>query len=130
VAAVPDDLTYTAEHEWARSEPDGSVRLGITDFAQDALGDVVFVSLPDVGAQVSKGQSLGEIESTKSVSEVYAPFDGEVVSRNEELDGRPDLLNSDPYGEGWVVTIRPTEPDAAAGLLTPAAYQDVMNGGS
>jgi glycine cleavage system H protein len=130
VAAVPDDLTYTAEHEWARSEPDGSVRLGITDFAQDALGDVVFVSLPDVGAQVSKGQSLGEIESTKSVSEIYAPFDGEVVERNEELDARPDLLNSDPYGEGWVVTIRPAEPDAADGLLTPAAYQDVMNGGS
>jgi glycine cleavage system H protein len=130
VAAVPDDLTYTAEHEWARSEPDGSVRLGITDFAQDALGDVVFVSLPDVGAQVSKGQSLGEIESTKSVSEIYAPFDGEVIERNDELDSRPDLLNSDPYGEGWVVTIRPTEPDAASGLLTPAAYQDVMNGGS
>jgi glycine cleavage system H protein len=130
VAAVPDDLTYTAEHEWARSEPDGSVRLGITDFAQDALGDVVFVSLPDVGAQVSKGQSLGEIESTKSVSEIYAPFDGEVLDRNDELDARPDLLNSDPYGEGWVVTIRPTDPDAANGLLTPAAYQDVMNGGS
>jgi glycine cleavage system H protein len=130
VAAVPDDLTYTAEHEWARSEPDGSVRLGITDFAQDALGDVVFVSLPDVGAQVSKGQSLGEIESTKSVSEIYAPFDGEVVERNEDLDARPDLLNSDPYGDGWVVTIRPAEPDAAHGLLTPAAYQDVMNGGS
>jgi glycine cleavage system H protein len=130
VAAVPEDLTYTAEHEWARSEPDGSVRLGITDFAQDALGDVVFVSLPDVGAQVSKGQSLGEIESTKSVSEIYAPFDGEVVERNEELDARPDLLNGDPYGEGWVVTIRPSEPDAVNGLLTPAAYQDVMNGGS
>jgi glycine cleavage system H protein len=130
VAAVPDDLTYTAEHEWARSESDGTVRLGITDFAQDALGDVVFVSLPDVGAQVSKGQSLGEIESTKSVSEIYAPFDGEVVGRNDELDGRPELLNSDPYGEGWVVTIRPTEPDAATGLLTPADYQDVMNGGS
>jgi glycine cleavage system H protein len=130
VAAVPEDLTYTAEHEWARSESDGAVRLGITDFAQDALGDVVFVSLPEVGAQVSKGQSLGEIESTKSVSEIYAPFDGEVVARNEELDSRPDLLNSDPYGEGWVVTMRPTEPDAAQALLTPAAYQDVMNGAS
>jgi glycine cleavage system H protein len=130
VAAVPDDLTYTAEHEWARSEPDGSVRVGITDFAQDALGDVVFVSLPDVGAQVSRGQSLGEIESTKSVSEIYAPFDGEVVTRNDELDSRPDLLNSDPYGEGWIVAIRPTEADAAQGLLSAAAYQDVMNGGS
>jgi glycine cleavage system H protein len=130
MAAVPDDLTYTAEHEWARTEPDGSVRVGITDFAQDALGDVVFVSLPDVGAQVSGGQSLGEIESTKSVSEFYAPFDGEVVARNDELDSRPDLLNSDPYGEGWIVTIRPTTDDAAQGLLSAAAYQGVMNGGS
>jgi glycine cleavage system H protein len=130
VAAVPDDLTYTAEHEWARSEPDGSVRVGITDFAQDALGDVVFVSLPDVGAQVSRGQSLGEIESTKSVSEIYAPFDGEVVARNDELDSRPDLLNSDPYGEGWIVTIRPTEANASEGLLSASAYQDVMNGAS
>ena len=130
MAAVPDDLTYTAEHEWARSEPDGSVRVGITDFAQDALGDVVFVSLPDVGAQVTRGQSLGEIESTKSVSEIYAPFDGEVVARNDELDSRPDLLNSDPYGEGWVVAIRPADASAPANLLSPAAYQDVMNGGS
>jgi glycine cleavage system H protein len=130
VAAVPDDLSYTAEHEWARSEPDGSVRVGITDFAQDALGDVVFVSLPDVGAQISRGQSLGEIESTKSVSEFYAPFDGEVVQRNDELDSRPDLLNSDPYGEGWIVAIRPAAADAAQGLLSAAAYQDVMDGAS
>jgi glycine cleavage system H protein len=130
VAAVPEDLTYTKEHEWARSEPDGGVRLGITDFAQDALGDVVFVSLPDIGAQVSAGDSLGEIESTKSVSELYAPFDGEVIGRNDELDGRPDLLNSDPYGEGWVVVIRPTDANAAAGLLTASAYHDLMNGGS
>jgi glycine cleavage system H protein len=130
VAAVPEDLTYTAEHEWVRRESDGTLRVGVTDFAQDALGDVVFVSLPEVGAQVSTGDSLGEIESTKSVSEIYAPFDGEVVARNDELDGRPDLVNSDPYGEGWVVTIRPTDPDAAGGLLTPSAYHDVMNGGS
>jgi glycine cleavage system H protein len=130
VTAVPEDLTYTAEHEWVRSESDGSVRVGITDFAQDALGDIVFVSLPEVGAQIAAGDSLGEIESTKSVSEMYAPFDGEIVGRNDELDGRPDLLNSDPYGEGWVVAIRPTDPEAALQLLTAAAYQDVMNGGS
>jgi glycine cleavage system H protein len=130
VAAVPDDLTYTAEHEWARGEPDGLVRVGITDFAQDALGDVVFVSLPEVGAQVSRGQSLGEIESTKSVSEIYAPFDGEVTGRNDELDARPDLLNSDPYGEGWIVVLRPAEDDAVQGLLSAAAYRDVMDGGS
>jgi glycine cleavage system H protein len=104
--------------------------VGVTDFAQDALGDVVFVSLPEVGSQVSAGDSLGEIESTKSVSEIYAPFAGEIVARNDELDGRPDLVNSDPYGEGWVVTIRPSDPDVAGGLLSPSAYQDVMNGGS
>lgn len=128
MAAVPEDLTYTAEHEWARSEPDGSVRVGITDFAQDALGDVVFVSLPEVGAQVARGDSLGEIESTKSVSELYAPFDGEVVERNEDLDGRPDLLNSDPYGEGWVVAIRPSDPGAAEGLLSATAYREIVDG--
>lgn len=130
MAAVPEDLTYTAEHEWARTDADGIVRVGITDFAQDALGDIVFVSLPEVGTQVSAGDSLGEIESTKSVSEIYAPFDGEVVGRNDELDGHPDLLNSDPYGEGWVVAIRPRDPGAASNLLSAAAYHDVMNGGS
>jgi glycine cleavage system H protein len=130
VAAVPEDLTYTAEHEWVRAEPDGSVRIGITDFAQDSLGDVVFVSLPEVGAQVSGGDSLGEVESTKSVSEIYAPFDGEIVGRNEDLDSRPELLNTDPYGEGWVVAIRPSDPTAPAGLLTPTAYQDLVSAGS
>ncbi len=130
MAAVPEDLSYTAEHEWVRREPDGTLRVGVTDFAQDALGDVVFVSLPEVGAQVSAGDSLGEIESTKSVSEIYAPFAGEIVARNDELDGRPDLVNSDPYGEGWVVAIQPADPDAASGLLSPSAYHDVMNGRS
>jgi glycine cleavage system H protein len=123
---VPQDLTYTAEHEWARTEPDGSMRVGITDFAQEALGDVVFVSLPAVGTQVSAGQVLGEVESTKSVSEIYAPFAGEVVARNDELETRPDLLNTDAYGEGWIVAIRPAEGDDAPTLLDAAAYESLI----
>ena len=124
---VPEDLSYTAEHEWARTEADGTVRVGITDFAQEALGDIVFVSLPEVGATVAAGSVLGEVESTKSVSEIYAPFAGEVVARNDELDARPDLLNSDAYGDGWIVTIRPTEASGPTGLLDAAAYQALVD---
>jgi glycine cleavage system H protein len=123
---VPQDLSYTAEHEWVRSESDGTLRIGITDFAQEALGDVVFVSLPNVGTQVTAGQVLGEVESTKSVSEVYAPFAGEVVARNDELEGRPDLLNTDAYGEGWIVTIRPTDGAGDLGLLDAAGYEALI----
>jgi glycine cleavage system H protein len=123
---VPQDLRYTAEHEWARVEDDGTWRIGITDFAQDALGDVVFVSLPAVGTQVSAGQVLGEVESTKSVSEIYAPFAGEVVARNEELESRPELLNTDAYGEGWIVTIRPAADAAAPELLDAAEYEALI----
>jgi glycine cleavage system H protein len=123
---VPQDLKYTAEHEWARDEGDGSMRVGITDFAQEALGDVVFVSLPTVGTQVSAGQVLGEVESTKSVSEIYAPFAGEVVARNDELETRPDLLNTDAYGEGWIVTIRPAEDAGAPELLDAAGYESLI----
>ena len=127
---VPQDLTYTAQHEWARAEGDGTVRVGITDFAQEALGDIVFVSLPAVGTQVSAGQVLGEVESTKSVSEIYAPFDGEVVARNDELESRPELLNTDAYGEGWIVTIRPASADAAASMLEPASYEALIGASS
>jgi glycine cleavage system H protein len=127
---VPQDLSYTAEHEWARTEADGTIRIGITDFAQEALGDVVFVSLPSVGTQVSAGQVLGEVESTKSVSEIYAPFAGEVVGRNDELEARPELLNSDAYGEGWIVTIRLAEGVAAPALLDAAAYEAVITAAS
>jgi glycine cleavage system H protein len=127
---VPADLRYTAEHEWARAESDGSAWVGITDFAQDAVGDVVFVSLPDVGSQVSAGQSMGEVESTKSVSEIYAPFGGEVLERNDDLDGRPDLLNSDPYGDGWIVRLRPADPDAVGAMLDAAAYQEIVSAAS
>jgi len=116
---IPEDLHYTSEHEWVRAG-DGRVRVGITDYAQDALGDVVFVSLPEIGASVTAGESLGEVESTKSVSEIYAPVSGEVVARNESLDGHPDLVNQDPYGEGWLVEIA-TE-GSAEGLLGPKEY--------
>jgi glycine cleavage system H protein len=119
---IPDDLKYTSEHEWVRTGDDGRVRIGITHYAQDALGDVVFVSLPELGAAVSSGESLGEVESTKSVSEIYAPVSGEVVARNEALESRPDLINQDPYGEGWLVEIAATEADLS-GLLDADAYR-------
>ena len=105
---IPEELKYTAEHEWVRSGEGSTVRVGITDYAQDALGDVVYVSLPDVGVSVTAGESCGEVESTKSVSEVYAPVTGEVTARNDLLDSRPELVNSDPYGEGWLIEIAAT----------------------
>lgn len=124
---VPEELSYTAEHEWARREDDGTIRVGITDFAQQALGDIVFVSLPAVGATVAAGGVLGEVESTKSVSEIYAPLAGEVVARNEALESRPEVINTDPYGEGWIVTIRPGTPADVDGLLDAAGYQALVD---
>jgi glycine cleavage system H protein len=118
----PEDLQYTKDHEWVRSQGD-SVRVGITDFAQEALGDIVFVTLPEVGSEVTAGSTCGEIESTKSVSDVYAPVTGTVVARNENLDSAPELLNSDPYGDGWMVDIRPAEGAGSEGLLDADAYQ-------
>jgi glycine cleavage system H protein len=121
---VPEDLRYTADHEWARLD-DGTVRVGITDFAQDALGDVVFVQLPPVGGRVEQGGVLGEVESTKSVSEIYAPVSGEVQAVNTELDDRPELLNSDPYGRGWICEMRPDDPLSLEGLMTASAYTEL-----
>jgi glycine cleavage system H protein len=120
---VPDDLKYTAEHEWVR-RGDGSstVRVGITDYAQAALGDVVYVSLPELGAQVAKGAAVGEVESTKSVSDIYAPLSGTVSGRNEKLDDSPDLINTDPYGEGWILELELSDETETEGLLDPAAY--------
>ena len=123
----PAELKYTAEHEWAKAEGD-SIRVGITDFAQEALGDIVYVSMPEVGVDVRAGQVFGEVESTKSVSDLYAPVSGTVVSRNAELTSRPELLNSDPYGEGWIVTIQPSDADALGSLLDVAAYQASLSG--
>lgn len=126
----PDDLKYTAEHEWVRSpgEAEGSVRIGITHFAQDALGDIVYVSLPEVGDTVAAGGTCGELESTKSVSDVYAPVSGEVVGRNEALDATPELVNNDPYGEGWLFEVVPSDGSVLDGLLDAAAYQATLEG--
>ncbi|MFZ4434262.1 MAG: glycine cleavage system protein GcvH [Microthrixaceae bacterium] len=119
---VPDQLSYTAEHEWIRDE-DGRFRIGITDYAQDALGDIVYVQLPEVGAEVHAGQSFGEVESTKSVSEIYAPVQGVVIEINAELDGSPELVNQDPYGAGWMVIVQPVDLRATETLLDAEAYR-------
>jgi glycine cleavage system H protein len=123
---IPENLRYTAEHEWV-SDTDAAepVRVGITHFAQDSLGDVVYVQLPEPGTQVTAGESLGEVESTKSVSEIYAPMSGTVVARNDALNATPELLNTDPYGEGWLVEIRPSDAAAVSALLDAAAYRDL-----
>ena len=124
----PEDLKYTSEHEWVRSpgESEGAVRIGITHFAQDALGDIVYVSLPEVGSDIEAGATIGELESTKSVSDLYAPLSGKVVSRNEALDGTPELVNSDPYGEGWLFEVVPSDSGAVDGLMDTATYQGTL----
>jgi glycine cleavage system H protein len=125
----PDDLKYTAEHEWVRTpgESEGSVRVGITDYAQDALGDIVYVQLPEVGTAVTAGAAVGELESTKSVSDVYSPVSGEVVARNETLDATPELVNTDPYGAGWLFEVAVAEDGEAAELLDAAAYEQLVS---
>ncbi len=119
----PADLRYTAEHEWVRVESDRA-RVGITAYAQDALGDIVFVTLPDTGAQLTAGQPCGEVESTKSVSDIYAPLSGAVLSVNPALEGTPELVNSDPYGEGWMFEISPVDPEGVAALLDVEQYRE------
>ena len=122
----PDDLRYTAEHEWVRVTESGTVVFGITHFAQDSLGDIVYVSLPAVQSKVSAGAACGEVESTKSVSDIYAPVSGEVVASNGELDGRPEVVNSDPYDGGWMVEVRPDDISVVDHLLSAAAYRDLI----
>jgi glycine cleavage system H protein len=124
---VPDDLRYSTDHEWTRHEGD-RIRVGITDFAQDALGDVVFVDLPAEGAKVEAGGLLGEVESTKSVSEIYAPVAGEVVAVNGSLSDAPETLNADPYGEGWICEIVPSDASAVDGLLDASGYRQLTAG--
>ena len=119
---VPDGLRYSSDHEWARLE-EGKIRVGITDYAQDALGDVVFVQVPDVDAKLAAGDTFGEVESTKSVSELYAPVAGTVVEVNLDLESSPELVNSDPYGNGWILLIEPDDPASVDGLLDAAAYR-------
>jgi glycine cleavage system H protein len=123
---IPDDLRYTAEHEWVKVV-DGGVRVGITDHAQEALGDIVFVTLPAPGTSVEAGQPLGEVESTKSVSDIYAPLSGEILARNDVLDARPELVNADAYGEGWMIEIKLADPSAVDGLLDAASYTKLVS---
>jgi len=122
----PQDLRYTAEHEWVRVGSDDVARVGITAFAQDALGDVVYVSLPAVGDSVAAGDSCGEVESTKSVSDIFAPVSGEIVAINDTLDSAPELVNTDPYGEGWMYDVKLSEAGATDSLMDLTAYRTLL----
>ncbi|HKA82533.1 MAG TPA: glycine cleavage system protein GcvH [Acidimicrobiales bacterium] len=124
---IPSDLRYSTDHEWARIE-EGRVRIGITDYAQDALGDVVFVEVPEVGTKVERGASFSEVESTKSVSEIYAPVSGTIADVNAELADSPERLNDDPYGEGWICIIEPTDPAQLDELLDAEGYHALIEG--
>jgi glycine cleavage system H protein len=126
----PEDLKYTDEHEWVKTpgESAGSVRIGITDYAQDQLGDIVYVQLPDVGSTVAAGDSVGELESTKSVSEVYSPLAGEIVAVNDALSDTPELVNSDAYGDGWLFEMVPADSAAVDALMDAAGYQGLVEG--
>jgi glycine cleavage system H protein len=124
---VPEDLRYSKDHEWARREGD-QVRIGVTDYAQDALGDVVFVQVPDVGTAVALGDSFSEVESTKSVSDIYAPVTGTIVEVNAELSDAPQRLNEDPYGEGWLCVISLDDPAQLDELMDAAAYRALIEG--
>jgi glycine cleavage system H protein len=128
VTDIPEDRRYTSQHEWARAE-DGRVVVGITDYAQDQLGDVVFVGLPEEGSRVQAGQPLGEVESTKSVSDVYSPVSGTVLEKNAEVEQKPELINSDPYGDGWLIAIDPDDDDLSS-LMTGDDYRRQVEGDS
>jgi glycine cleavage system H protein len=119
----PEDLKYTQEHEWVKAEDDAPARVGITDYAQDQLGDIVYVQLPEVGSTVRAGDPCGELESTKSVSDLYAPVNGTVVAINESLADQPDLVNTDPYGEGWLLDIEVEDPDEIEALMDAETYE-------
>ncbi|MEO7259761.1 MAG: glycine cleavage system protein GcvH [Jatrophihabitantaceae bacterium] len=122
MAEIPPDLRYTTDHEWAKVTEGNTVRVGITDFAQNSLGDIVFVSVHGVDSAVESGDTFGEVESTKSVSDLYAPIAGSVVARNEVLDSQPDLVNSDPYGAGWIAEIEVADTAVLDSLLDAEAY--------
>jgi glycine cleavage system H protein len=125
---TPENLRYTREHEWVDVTAEGRVRFGITDHAQDALGDIVFVTLPTVGATVTAGEPCGEVESTKSVSDIYAPVSGTVVARNDAVETSPETLNTDPYGAGWIAEVDAADADAVDGLLDAAGYTAFVAG--
>lgn len=126
---IPADLKYTAEHEWVQVIDESTIRFGITDYAQDALGDIVFVSLPNVGDNLTAGGTCGEVESTKSVSDIYAPVSGEVIARNDAIETAPDTLNSDPYKNGWIVDVRVAgnASELADALMDAADYQAITS---
>ncbi len=126
---VPNHLKYTAEHEWALVTETGTVRFGITDFAQESLGDIVFVTLPDPGAELAAGNTCGEVESTKSVSDIYCPVAGTVALRNDVVETSPETINTDPYGAGWLLEVAPTDPDPLSGLLDATAYTALITAG-
>ena len=125
MANVPADLKYTQEHEWAKKES-GGIRVGITAFAQSELGDVVFVELPKVGAKVSQRQSFGVVESVKAVSDLFAPVSGEVVEVNAELAMKPETVNADPYGQGWMIVVKAADPKELSGLLSASDYEALI----
>lgn len=123
---IPDDLRYSADHEWVRSTDGAVVRVGITDYAQNSLGDIVFVQLPELGAEIAAGDAVGEVESTKSVSDIMAPVGGTVTAVNQALDDAPETVNSDPYGDGWLFEIEPDDASAVDELLDADGYADVV----
>ena len=127
MSELPGDLLYTTEHEWLRREDDGSVTMGVTDHAQAALGDLVYVELPEVGQDVDSGGDMAVVESVKAASDVYAPIDGSVVAVNEELADDPEKINADPYGDGWIVRLQPNESIDESALMTPDAYQELLD---
>jgi glycine cleavage system H protein len=123
---IPNNLRYTSDHEWVAMTDSGTLRVGITDYAQNSLGDIVFVQMPELGSDVVADDAVGEVESTKSVSDVLAPVDGTVVARNEQLDDAPELVNSDPYGEGWLYELEPADPAAVDALMDADAYAETI----
>ena len=125
MSSIPSELKYVASHEWIRDEGDGSVTIGITDHAQDLLGDVVFVELPDVGAEFSAGEDTGVVESVKAASDVYAPLSGKIVAVNEDLEDSPELVNSDPYGDGWFFRVELTDDSELKELLDSEGYAEL-----
>lgn len=127
MSELPGDLLYTEEHEWLRREDDGSVTIGITDHAQSALGDLVYVELPEVGQDLDAGGDMAVVESVKAASDVYAPIDGTVLAVNEELGDDPEKINGDPYGDGWIVKLQPSEAIDEAALLAPNDYQELLD---
>ena len=127
MSELPGDLLYTSEHEWLRRENDGSVTVGVTDHAQSALGDLVYVELPEVGQDVDSGGDMAVVESVKAASDVYAPIDGSIVAVNEELADDPEKINADPYGDGWIVRIQPNESIDESAMMAPDTYQELLD---